>query len=225
MLDDWRKSLPVIKVDAVPAGDREALRNVEQTLQLMGTFVRSFACTIELFIFATQEAERLGRAEPGSDNHRTVIEWSFIAAREGAMQIWHFHKAVQGAAKTIGNCATLKPHFDPKALEDYQEQLDRDFPRHREIRNAAGHLGELTSTPAEMRRNQAKSPSNMGPIHVGEGAVLLNALLGDEYTTTVFDGDVLSYRVNADTYRKLSASLIRFYGLFEGVAAATRAQK
>ncbi|MCL6729322.1 hypothetical protein [Sphingomonas hankyongi] len=76
-----------------------------------------------------------------------IGRWQFIAARDGAMQLYHFGQALKAINGLLARDLSIAKHVKTKLLRDAQTRFDTAFPHWHEVRQGAAHLADFSKTP------------------------------------------------------------------------------
>ena len=99
-------------------------------------------------------AEQTFNMERGAQN----ATWQHIVARDIAMTIHDFHRALSLALKPAENCPSLKAKINYSAVDSAMKLFTRYFPNAKEIRHAAGHPADWLATPKDRANNMVQPP-------------------------------------------------------------------
>lgn len=146
------------------------------------------------------------------DQAQVVGGWSFIAARDGAMSIYHFAQCLE-ASVMLRNYPRLRQSVDHRATRTARKLFASQFPHYRNIRHSIAHLAELTTTEENRRRNALAKPFTGIGLGIGPGAIVKNYLGGRNYANT-FGGVLLAYEISSQTHAKLKRIQGLWYSAF-----------
>jgi hypothetical protein len=125
---DWP---PHFNLNGLPEAERRIARNLLSSLPSLRGFENDFRIALELFDY--------------SDRHQKG--WHFIAARDGAMTIFHFAKVLENMMASIGQCPTILALVDRDKFKKVRKNLRELFPRFEAVRHSVAHAGELMKDP------------------------------------------------------------------------------
>jgi hypothetical protein len=221
------RQVPIIDLKHLPASERDAAWLISGQLISLDVFIKDFETAVELFAEMASNPKSALRIEKplkfsDSDNietrmrkmrahsekrkaeflaltqegerqmHRGRVR--MMAARDGAMTIFHIGKALQAINANLKLCPTLAGQVDSKILRAACKKFSTAFPKNEALRTAVAHVAEFTQSPQQFQKITAKI-----------GGLFLNNLEGgDEFTTTSFKGERVSYHIN-----NKSAALLR----------------
>lgn len=187
-------------VSSYPETEREHVRHIEGQLFGITRFVRDFEAAVSLFNFSSMFP------------HEITGNWQFVAARDGAMSIYHFAKTIEGVRAAFGDCPTYRSAVDHRKLRAATKDIEVSFPGFEKLRHALAHNAELRRSHEHAAQNATKGPfDNFGIKIEGEGSVTIgNGLNGNKFFTSI-DGIMASYEISRDSL----ASLQRIHATFE----------
>jgi hypothetical protein len=195
-------------IRAFPEGEREIGVSAQSNINSMQKFIGNFARDLSLFnfVFNSTPAERL--------NSHFSFGWLNIAARDGAMNIYHFMCAMEGAKACIHRCPTLVAGVNRCKARSATKHFSKLFPQCENLRNAVAHIAELTLTPEKRKVNSFSGEVNHLLIHGQVNDVMISdSLVGNEYTCTI-RGELISYNISKYTLDNLVAIADEFHESF-----------
>ena len=187
---------------------------LNMSLAGMGTYLQSFRAAVALFDFAAPIATPL-ESPTGFPPHDVVIRWPYIAARDGAMNIYHFRVAMEAAKASAHQLQLVRDAINWTKVRAATKRFQTQFPDFEKIRHAVAHAADLGKTLKEQRRNRIKGPRT-GPLvrlSAGASVTIANSLINQTFATTI-GGQLVSYDVTTETADKLEAIMLEFYSLF-----------
>lgn len=135
-----------------------------------------------------------------------ISRWQFIAARDGALQLYHFGQTLTSIDGLLSRGLSIAKHAKTDKLRDARAEFDQHFPHWWEIRQGAAHLADFSKTPDRLDQNAA--PVSQIPFITIPGAdpslpiYAANNLHGRVYSCTVGKRFV-SYSLSKETVSKL----------------------
>jgi hypothetical protein len=203
---DWP---PRIHLGSLPEEERKIAQNIEELLWQLAYHANDFRAIVTLFDFC---------GDPGPERVANLpyAHLRLVAARAGAMSIYHFVKSIEAINKQIGRCPTLRVRIDHRKKRVANKLLNSRFPRFDAVRHAVAHAGELAKSPEKREVNSVEGPYNFAGIEFGKGSKIFfqNMLLDRIYANT-FKGKVESYEISQATYNALVSVRVRYYDAFE----------
>ncbi len=205
-IGDW----PVLDLKALPLKERAAAAHVQVSLHYLFFHARDFAAALALF--DEKHVQEARAAVTGKTNWGT--QHKYIAARDGAMTLYHFGKTADDIGPNLKKSPTLWALVDHRQLKTARKLMRQLFPDFVEIRHSVGHSAELRN---EREKHQVKGPFEASPAFiVGDSTVpvtIRNHLLGRSFRNT-FNGKLRAYEMSADTLKGLESVKDGFYQAF-----------
>jgi len=171
----------------------------------MAKYVADFESALSLFEFADDQ----DRADEW-----VVRGWKWVAARDGAMSIYHVQKTLSGIGHWTKSCPTLFAAVDREALKIARKVFEEVFPNSENMRHAVAHHGEFAE------RRKRKGSDGTDKDYEGEGISIRNVqdieldMLDNSRYTITYEGNVISYDLSTKSYTALLDVLYAFYGAF-----------
>ncbi len=166
-------------------------------LNLAG-FVKSFVQAIQLFDLLER-----GSGPPSVGVFGGIfIEYRIIAAKEGAMNIYHFGCTPDALRHQVGRCPRTRTIVDARKLKQAFILFNRHFPHANNTRHAVAHAGEIWTSPAKAREHRQKKAyvSTGGSIAAG---AFLSAMLFERTYSVGWAGMVFEVQMGESTTQKL----------------------
>ena len=157
---------PQIDDSSIPSCQHEALQHIVQLLGLLARLDRDFRTAVALFNASHDENSDMARAvEAGTMSFGdldlatdTLSGWQKMAARDGALSIYHFGQAGEAVRKSLPTCAALNAKVDHDALKVALADFRKAFNRYEAIRHVVGHVADWSATRALRRKHSHKGP-------------------------------------------------------------------
>jgi hypothetical protein len=154
----------------------------------LSRFVMDFANSIELFEFL----ERGGRPKSAGVLGGQFAKWRIIAARDGALNTYHFGCSLKAIQKQLPTCPTLNSRLNAIAIRNIVKEFKSSFPHCDTIRHAIAHAGECHKTPRKLKQNTDET-----------GGFAFGSIHNRTYTIG-FEGARFSVTMDTSALRKLS---------------------
>jgi hypothetical protein len=209
---------PRIAVQALPEGERDAAHLVSTNLQSFEAHVRDFQSALALYNYC-----QLLRNGP---NMGDACNWSFIAARDGAMSVYHSYRALDGIRQTLTKAPTLVAMVNRAALKSAGKIFHERFSSFEDVRDAVAHAGEKTKTPEQYAKHSFSGNMNEGGIIATNvrNLTISNALSGRRYTNT-WEGRIVTYELSQQSHSHLEAAKGFLWEAFRDAETATAARE
>ena len=218
-------SPPRIDGDHIPQNEHPSVSHLLGLLQLLGWYEWQFRHALTLFDLCQQETSDLSAKRDIKEvpkypiieaSWHTLSAWKTMAARDGAMAIYHFGQALTAIPPRLHECPTVAPLVSHAAIRLARKSFTAVLPSYDAIRHAVGHAADFNATIEERDIHSIKPPwkGRFGLEIVGTKPVrLTEQLFGRTYCVT-YRGRVHSYEINAETLDVLSKARERTYAAF-----------
>lgn len=150
----------------------------------------------------------------------TLSGWQLMAAREGALAIYHFGQALFGVASSLGACPTLSRLVDHPAIRLSRKSFEATFPGYDAIRHAVAHVADFSATTEKRKIHSIRGPwkYQFGRISIEikdeENLHRFTDNLYDRSYCVTFEGQVHKYDITAQTLEALSRARERIFSAF-----------
>ncbi|PDT76991.1 hypothetical protein [Bradyrhizobium sp. C9] len=211
VVGDW----PELGANSLPEHERRAGNDVQQTLRALSSYASDFGAAVRLFDESFNEYARATITNTTSDG----LARMHIAARDGAVTIWNFAKALESTARPIfTECPTLAQYVDRKQLKAANKLLRQLFPDFAEIRHSVGHAQELreeaTKHQVDGTVGEMFPTLHAHPLATVQTKILIrNSLHGRTFRNT-FEGRLRTYEVSSDSVAGLNRIKDAAYAAF-----------
>jgi hypothetical protein len=116
--------------DHIPNKERETTRHLWSLLFLLGWYEQQFRNALALFDGCLQSRSPLP-ANPNDIPKYPIIEaeghtlgaWQTMAARDGALSIYHFSRALAAIPPWLGNCPTMRALVSHDAIRQARKSF------------------------------------------------------------------------------------------------------
>ena len=193
------KSVPKIDFLKLPKYDRKDAYQCQSNLQAIEGYCQDFARALQLYHFSGAQS-LMWVSSPHHGMHDMFASWKFIAARDGAMSIYHFAKSMDGANTWAFRCESTKEKIDRSALGRAFALLRTHFPRFEAMRHAIAHAGEIAKNPKWLADHSFNGSydSNMIKLENSTGTAIKNGLMNNIYIAT-FNNEIQEYEISQRT--------------------------
>jgi len=160
----------------------------------------------------------LVRLQTEEEARNLLIEWLMIAARDGAMSIYHFGKVWQAIPALVKKCPVVDALVDPQDLRAVGRAFETGFPHWAAVRKGVAHSGDFAKDRANTDQHGITGEIDLPGIK-GEnlrGTYFSGSLLRRNFTASV-DGKMVSYEVSGATVAKLADVRDAVWAIFEKV--------
>jgi hypothetical protein len=195
---------PEISTKDIPAQEHAAIAHLNDALGQFSSHVQQFDAALKLFDFCQVE---LSKSNSGGSLN-PCFQWQFIAARDGAMAIFHFGKAMEHIAAFLWKCPTVLGKIDKKQCRAARKALGGLVPGFEAVRHSVAHAGELMKDEETSDLHSVSIPQRLV-----EKMVLTNCLQGRLFQNT-YEGKIQEYEISHKTLDGLIAIRNDFYSAF-----------
>jgi hypothetical protein len=148
--------------------------------------------------------------------------WELMAAREGALTIYHFGQGLDAIAPALHRCASIADRVDHAALRLARKSFKAAFPSHDAVRHVVGHTVDFSATVEERNRHSVTPPwqhtfDSHTHQYAGTRPMFTPGDLHNRTYLVTYEGDVHFYELKAETLERLSAIRERTYSAFKAV--------
>lgn len=209
MSNEWISELdaqPRIFASDFPAEEQDAVWHIVGLLSNLELLIRQFRAAVSLFDRSRAEWNTPSRPED-------AYQYQFMAARDGAITIYHFAHTIQGIRDSQRKTPVFRGLVDDEAIRIAAKKLASFFPRIEDVRHAVAHSAELIATPEKRDRNWGLENS----IVLG-GQVIVVECLQDRTFITTMEGERVSYDLSVLTSERLVGIKREIFAAFQGAA-------
>ena len=194
---------PRISTSFFPDREAEAIGHLSLALSSLNSYVINFEAALALFDFCGAIRAASGVPPQGPLSDRIMLmSWRFLAARDGAMTIFHFGKTLQAIRRFgFSNCPTFKAKLDHAQLRIGEKLFRQWFPDFEKVRHSVAHSAELSRDSKSHMRNSVRG-------------VLIRDVLNERNFQNSYAGRVLSYDIDTTTLLHLKSVRNRVYAAF-----------
>lgn len=198
LLEDFRAD------SSLSEQEKDELWILEGGLSSLDRHRRSFVADFMLFHFARSNdsaefsIESIGITRGG--------DWLRVAARDGALNIYHFVKTIEGIERTLAKLPAMRERIEMKNFREARRVLRAAFPDLDLLRHAIAHAGEKSSDSHSFKRHSTSEERQDEFFQIGEKArniMIEGAIMGDRVTET-YEGKVVSYRMSPESLSALA---------------------
>jgi hypothetical protein len=147
ILPNAYEGIPQIDRGRIPADQMAAFLHVSQLLAELGLYERRFLLAVYLYEYSqTAGWELRDDWEKMEWSLWTTGGWQQIAARDGALTIYHFGRAIEGLRESFRPCPALSDQVDHLKIKHAYKVFKSAFPDFIEIRAAVAHVADFSGT-------------------------------------------------------------------------------
>jgi hypothetical protein len=214
--------IPHIAISQFLDSEKEQARHVTGKLFELATYADQFGYAVALFDEVEPTINEL-RAKrfafpPDMSNRaqtRLLQGWQFMAARDAAMNIYHFRSTLASIITNIKKCHSMMKALSIQDLEAAASQLEADFPALVPMRHAVAHSADTSFSP----QNRATHSFDL----IGVSGLTLSGVMSGRTMAYTHDGAEVSVTVTDAELAKLRAIVDRVYLTFDPLTVRYRA--
>jgi hypothetical protein len=165
----------------------------------LSTFVGNFYYSVALF----ELLERGGNPSAGVSGG-VFINYRMIAARDGALNIFHFGKTLEAIKLCVPRCPPSALIVNTENVDCAIQQFKECFPNIDYIRHAIAHAGELNNAPTKLKASTTRKSRQAHGISVGPGGIFSHGLFEKSYHVSR-SGKIFTVTIDQATLDKLVA--------------------
>lgn len=212
-------------LDSSNLSDEEgsAVFRLHSSLNALPNYIKDFEAALQLFDFCevqyaliAQRRNAQALLEHDEANRDVFSAWCSLAARDGAMTIFHFGKAMEGIKASIRTCPSVEAKMDRSLLRSATNLFRTSFPNFEAVRHGVAHAAELDRDEKARKANAHNGTYETEHIKIGvhvEG-LTIRTLIGRTFTVTV-NQKIVSYDLTTNTLGQLEAVKSEFFLAFK----------
>ena len=188
---------PGLYTRALPFVEQESCNSINGRLAELAGYVEDFAAALELYEVSTKAVGHLMVPFDGTEDETRARNikrrWRFIAAKDGAMTIYHFGETIDAVRGGLGNCKTLRAMVNTDKLKEADKHFDKAFPNYVKLRHSVAHQAIVAKAPY-----MAMSRSD------GTGQTIITGTLIDRRFISVWNGHRVEYEISEPSLSELA---------------------
>jgi hypothetical protein len=204
-----QRTAPILFSGNVPDAQQKALQLVGHALDNLDYYFRCLEADLQLFDKCAAELRR----KPARQRWR---DWQFVAARDGAINIYNFYESMRSLGASLHECPHVKSRLNYNAIKLAQKNFKEEFPNVEQIRHAVGHAAEKTQG-SQKHAAHGYTGRYMGRTKV-RNFVMIDGLQGRKYSNT-WRGRIESYRLSKSTLKRIMAARDTIFDAFDEMNA------
>lgn len=219
---------PSIVLAILPEAEREDAQRAKDALLDVYQYVKRFGSALALFNHVEYMLAQARATMPGTDLRKfqitmTAGPWQLIAARDGAMTIYHLSWMLKALRTSARKCPTLSSLVDWSEMRAAGEVFATSFPSWYELRQAVAHSAEIAI--AGEANLEIHGPVEIEGMSIGEGVTAILTWqdnLSDRTYSGVRKGKLFSYEISETTLGQLHLVGRHVYAAFQPVQDKAR---
>ncbi|MBX9593050.1 MAG: hypothetical protein K2X46_01705 [Roseomonas sp.] len=199
---------PGLDPESLPQEERSEIFDLQIQITSLRSYVDDFLAVLTLF-------DAVPNLEAANKMHAaTIRRWSFVAARDGAMTIYHFGKALE-LVRSLKNMPTLRSLVNVTELREAGREFNSKFPLYEKIRHAVAHSAERLRRDKRIKHSFSGTMSAGGIYIENSQNVRISSNLYDREFGYTVEGVYVSYSVSHETYSQLAMIQQRVWRAFD----------
>ena len=214
--EQWSITLPHIphlRYLELAESEREAGEFLENNLVQLEQYRHHFETDLALYDFGhSTRFDEEGWAVP------TRLGWMLVAARDGAMMLYHFGMILRNFPGLLKQSPTIGKLVDGPLLQEARDFFETYFEHFYAVRQGVAHLADHSKTAERMKKHASSDPSELVTF-VGDPApyYLRNSMTGRKWWATV-EGKVVWYELSQQSSDALTKAQEMTYRSFVSAA-------
>ena len=212
---DYSAGPPPIYASSFPLGEQGACDLLNGQLRELASYTDDFAAALELFDMASKDVPQLFASFDSSPEEKRAIDtkrrWCFIAAKDGAMTVYHFGQTLDLIRGGLGDCPTLRAMIDTDVLKEVDKRFKRKFPFYERLRHAVAHQSIVSKAPymAVVRSD-------------GSGRLIITGSLSGRRFISVWKEHRVEYEISDPTLKELASMRDCVFTAFANASAISK---
>jgi hypothetical protein len=193
-----------------PPDEHEAVHHLQQLLFTLDEHAQNFQAAVAMFELAQRTPfvlnQQLTHFVPEENQlnlfRQMQMRWRFIAARDGAMTIFHFGKTMEAIRSNgLRPCHTIRSMIQYQPLRTANKLFNNSFPHFEKLRHSIAHAAELSGKLKSINQHSVK------------GFFMQNVLSGNIFSQT-YEGKTFSYKLSQTSLQHLITVRDQVFSVF-----------
>ena len=193
-------SIPKIRLASLPLEERESADFISVLLAELVSYSYDFWAALNLFDYASTKLP--GVQDMDIEQKQLFTRWLLIAAKDGAMTIYHFGETLDLIRGGLKDCPTLRELTHIDDLKSADKDFDKLFPNYVRLRHAIAHEAVVAKTPREKY------------IDTDNEAVFITATVDHRTFKAHWNGRDAEYDISSETLDNLNTMIDRVMRAF-----------
>lgn len=209
---------PSIARSSIPAEEMPSFLHIQTLLAELGVYERHLLLAVYLYEYGDQAAREITDFAKLELALWTTGGWQSIAARDGAMTIYHFGCAIDGIKNSLPASPTLNAKIDRRKLKDAGNIFESSFPGYLALRHVVAHVADFSQTLEKKTSHAVKGPFKNGLFRSDDpkGVTWLGGNMNGCTYAVTYKGEAFTYDLNRESVAKLRSIKNRIYSAFAG---------
>lgn len=213
-----QRIVPLVDVSSLPESQQSAARAVDYALAGLDYYALNFKAALDLF-----DSCKLHLRKHTTKESKKWRDWQFIAARDGALSIYHFGWSMTAIDESLALCPNLRKHIAISERRKFRKLFNCHFPNNmKPVRDSIGHAAAKARNPRDYFNHAFTGRYKFGKVwHQVSNFVVVDDLTGRKFSNS-WQGKIVSYRINNASYKKLVTIKDGIYAEFDLAYEAMR---
>ncbi len=210
------EGLPTIDRSGIPVQEMPSFLHIQTLLAELGLYERRLLLAVYLYEYSSQAAHEITDFATLEWALWTTGGWQSIAARDGAMTIYHFGCAIEGIKNGLPTSPTLNGRVDRRKLKDGSNIYRTSFPGYLALRHVVAHVADFAQTLEKKTSHSVKGPFGKGLFRSDDpnGVTWLGGNMNGCTYAVTYEGEAFTYDLSRETVAKLRSIRNRIYSAF-----------
>ncbi|MFN0043496.1 MAG: hypothetical protein ACKVSF_09840 [Alphaproteobacteria bacterium] len=217
ILQNVYEGIPEINRSRIPAEQMPTFRHIVQLLANLNLYEQNLLLAVYLYEYSQSASWELRDDFTRLESVTwTTGGWQLMAARDGALTIYHFGRAIEGLRDSFRGCPALRDQVDHNTIRQGYSEFKSAFPHFIEIRAAVAHVADFSQTTEKKARHSikglfsAKRFSSSDPA----GITWLPGNMNDHTFAVTLNGEPYTYDLIPESVDKLRKIKIQIFSAF-----------
>ncbi len=167
--------------------DREAATFTHHQLTMLCLYGKAFIADQGLLSHCEQSLSALSQREYYKS---PIVSWKHIAARDGAINLYHFSTTLESISKSIGLAKSLHHTADHDKIKAARKLFRDTFPTVEKMRHSVAHAADL---------HKSKENTKENTVFGEKGGLFISGNLVKGVFSFTHEGKVVSYELSQRT--------------------------
>jgi hypothetical protein len=217
------EGIPEIDRSCIAVDQMAALLHICQLLAELGLYERRFLLAVYLYEYCQTAGWELRNDWQKMERSLwTTGGWQQMAARDGALTIYHFGRAIEGLRESFRGCPALSDRVDHKKIREAYKSFKSGFPDFIEIRTAVAHVADFSGTTQKKFFHsvkglfKAKWFSSDSPA----GITWLPGNMNDHTFAVTLEGKAYTYDLSLQNASQIRDIKLQIFSAFDAATIA-----
>jgi len=217
-----RPYAPSLHIEDASEKDKNDTWQCSSCLSNLRSYCEDFESAVALFNFSGVH-KRMWMNSPHKGMARQFGSWRLLAARDGAMSIYHFAKTLGGVDNWSRQSDVIQSHINKEKIREARRLLREKFPRLEAIRHSVAHRAEITSSQrwVDTHAFSGSFKNDALSIENSKNVIILNPLSNNVFTTT-WEGTIIEYEVSKTSSEALDDVMIMYFESYSSMDRSAR---